>query len=366
MKTVDGDCADEVDWTFELTNVPFMTSDIFELINNVLNGNRMKITPDQMHAALHVANYIESPFLLNMLLTKCLKNSKFGKIDDLPEFASMCIAQDLELGQRWFRECMVSFNRIDTVERLWSDNIFWKYSPSRYHGFTSCWHAMWDLFDVTKEEIAQEQFDWMYNKGMVHLFNMFPLNEEHCPVYKLLMDNYSPPGTLKLTTEIEPPDWLITLLQTVPGYLTRPVLFGKMRRSLAEFIVLNGQYKLLNACVDHIPLDTRTAGNQQLMDISIHHRSDCFDVLAENGFLPSEAIWRKVVDKATVQRYFITNEVHSLTSTPGVPLIPPDVSTKMLQYISFVDNLSGHLGNTNRIYTNIKYLYNWNAERRNR
>jgi hypothetical protein len=353
---------DEIEWEKHFKPLDFMTQEIIAIFDHVMDGNKLDIRPEDMHNALHAANYIESSFLLNMLLTKCLMTSKFGKITDLPEFAAMCIAQDPELGKLWFQQMGCTFH-IKRVERLWSDKIFWKYSPRTSQ--VTCWHAMWDSFDVTKPHKSQKQFEWMYDKGMVHLLNMFPLNEELCPVYKLIMDQYSL-GRTSLHHVLEPPEWLLRLVQTVPGYLTRKILFRKMRRSLAEFIVLNGHYKLLRTCIDYIPVDTRTAGNQMLMDISVHHETHCFNVLAENGFMPSKAIWRKVVDKATILGYFITNEVHWLTSMPGVPLIPPMIAAHMGNFVaSYKHNrYLGHGTNNDRIFTHLRYLYDWNIEKR--
>jgi len=170
---------------------------------------------------------------------------------------------------------------------------------------------------------------------------------------------------LPLHKRIEVPEWLLILLETVPGYLTRRVI-GKKKQSLAELIVINGQDGILRACIDHIPDDTRTWDNKMLMDVSIMSNPECFTILSEHGFLPSSAIWKNVFEKATIMRYFITTEVHWLTSMPGVPLIPPEVSSRMLagDYWCKTDALDSYVwSHANRTKTHIQYLYTWNAQR---
>ncbi len=365
MKRLEND--EEIDWTVCFNGLPFMTKSVIDIFNTVMNGNRLKIEPEDMHNALHTANYIESPFMLNLLIIKCLKKKKFGRLVDLPEFVCDCILQDPELSKKWFYHISQDFGP-SRAERAWSDTIFWKcIVPDG----PTCWHVMWDSFMRDKglcRHGNQALFNFMYNKGMVHMLNIIPLDEDYCPVYRLLTDAYSYPidNPLSLHEQVQVPAWLLILLETVPGYLTRR-LIGKKKQSLAELIVINGQDGILRACIDHIPEDTRTWDNKMLMDVSILSNPECFIILSEHGFLPSSAIWEKVFEKATIMRYFITTEVHWLTSMPGVPPIPPEVSIRMLSgdyWSKCTDPHDSYVwSHTNRTKTHIQYLYNWNAQK---
>ena len=370
---------DAADWSDYFHGLWFMTEPVIDLFNHVMSGGGLRHWSDHsvenMQNALHTANYIESPFMLNILILDCIKHKKNGNISDLPSFVPVCILQDRELKKCWTGTVLDLFGSgsqktLSKLDRIWSDTVFWE----------TDWQKIWTRFYVDETyspyvTIANRQFQWMCDKGIVQALNYYPLDEEWCPVYRLLIENYSTIDGCRLIDKLLVPDWLPVLLQSVPQYLLRKVRSSNERRdidanildqrNLIEIIILSGQYNLLRCCIDHVPEDTRTSDNLMLMDISLSHESNCFDILTDHGFLPSDAIWERVVTKALVQRYFITNEIHWLTSMPGVPLIPPQTSLKIHQFlITYEGHSTTYSGNNvSRIYTQLKYLYNWNVQR---
>ena len=125
--------------------------------------------------------------------------------------------------------------------KLWHPDLFWKGKP--YDGCLTFWHSLWHFFDPTKHFGL---FKWMYNNGMVHLLNMFPLNEDECPFHKYLSYIY---GVHKVYDDLPVKPWMIMLLKACPDYLSRKHDNG----IIAETIVVNSHVKLLKALIDFVP-----------------------------------------------------------------------------------------------------------------
>lgn len=370
---------------FGFSHIPHMTQELFDILDTLLHGGKLvMLSPEQIVGALHIANFLNSDFLLYAILKPFIrqlgwKPPYYGPIDYLPEFVPQHILKEKQLYKLWnkvFIKCFATNTSSDNWEknlnRLYNEQLFWKCPmdiKKQQEGVFSVWHELFIHMECPTHallNIPHKQLQWMRKRGFLHLLQLFPIDTAFCPIRRLLRESYQymhcPKDHLSLFESINVPNWLIDFLDIVPDYLTTPDNEG---RTIAEILVSSNQIKLLDACLPYIRMECPTQDGGYLIDASINHHGvqGAFGILAQHNYLPSEQIWRSVIFKATHMRHFITDEIHYLTSTPDVPLMPESTVVE-LNIIIIALHHSDYRPNTRQILNQLQYIYNWNREKK--
>ena len=357
---------------FDFSSIPYIDQELFDAIDTLLHGGKVAFTPRQLEGALHIANFLDSQFLLYALLKPFIRKRHYGPIDSLPEFVPYHILQEKQLYKLWnkvFIKCFstdtLSPNWETNLNRLFNEQLFWKCPidvQKQEVGIFTLWH---ELFVHLRCEthgllnIPHNQLQWMKKRGFLHLLQLFRVDPAFCPIRRLIRESYR---QLSLHESINVPNWLLDFLDIVPGYLTTPDFEGK---TIAETLVMSNQIKLLDACLPYIHMDCPTSSGGKLMDAAINHHGaqGVFGILSQHNYLPSEQIWGEVLFKAVRMRHFITDEVHFLTSTPDVPLMSDDTQLELNKIIIALHH-SDYRPNTRHILNQLQYINDWNLEKK--
>lgn len=340
---------EETDWD-TLLSQPFITpNSILQIIKMLKNHNDYMVTKN----VLNTLNYLDIDmfYAIRTVLATISIGGK-NRLLDMPDYVIYTILGSKKLRHTWwcmFRSELCTNYLVDTVN-LWHPDLFWKGKP--YDGSLTFWHSLWRSFDPTKHF---GMFKWMYNNGMVHLLNMFPLNEDECPFYKYLSYTY---GDYKVQDDLPVQPWMMPLLRACPDYLCRK----HDNLILAESLVVNSNVVLLRELIDFVPetyVNTKTG--LTLLDSSIGRET--FNILQQYHFMPSSSAWRKLIDTLSYQRRFCRDVISYLCSLPECPLVPPEQCARIAAILEYMSEDDEYIfNNNNTIYSHLKFIYNWNIE----
>ena len=348
---------EETDWD-ALLSQPFITPKTILQIVKMLKKHKDYIVTENVFNALNYLDIDMFEAIRTTLVTMSLNGSS-KTLKELPDYVIYTILGSEQLTTLWwnlFVSEVVTKSYFGLVwhhytVKLWHPDLFWKGKP--YDGCLTFWHSLWHFFDPTKHFGL---FKWMYNNGMVHLLNMFPLNEDECPFHKYLSYTF---GIRKVYNDLPVQPWMIMLLKACPDYLCRK----HDKCIIAETIVVNSHVKLLKALIDFVPYEyVNPTTGLTLLDSSIGRET--FDVLQKYDFMPSSSAWRKLIDALSYQRRFSRDVISYLCSLPECPLIPPEQCARISAILQHMDDQDDYIwANDNTIHSNLKFIYNWNIQK---